>query len=97
MYDHDVHGSNISFFDDLVITAGSQQPSQGGQFIEAKNSGSCFLRTSSFTLTFSPTGDSLVFSDSDKNWSCTGQPSYINVNINDSSNPGIIIVTFSNP
>jgi hypothetical protein len=102
MYDNGDQGSNLSFFRNLTIQPSTVQPStpDQGQYIEAQNSGSCFFESSSFTLMLQGLGilqDNLNFNDSGKNWSCTGQPSYINVDINNSADTGTIVITLSNP
>ncbi|MET0393333.1 MAG: hypothetical protein ABW019_09340 [Chitinophagaceae bacterium] len=101
MYDNGSEGSNLSLFNNLTITPGTKVPAEGGQYIEAKNSGSCFFESSTFTLAISNLNssvDNLNFVDSSGSWSCSGQPSNVNVNINnDSGDQGSIVITLYDP
>ncbi|HEY0021017.1 MAG TPA: hypothetical protein VGC13_32245 [Longimicrobium sp.] len=50
MYDSGEGGSNPSYFNNLTIPPGQTLPSGVGQYIEAKDSGTCFFVSSHFTL-----------------------------------------------
>jgi len=102
MYDNGDEGSNLSFFNNLTINSFDTQPSGGGkgQYIEAKASGSCFFDNSTFTLTIkglNPTVPNLNFVDPGDNWSCSGQPDNVNVDINNSGPQATIVITLSDP
>lgn len=100
MYDNGQEGSNLSFFNNLSIGPGVKEPASGGQYIEAKGSGSCFFESSTFTLVIkglNSSNASANFVDSNQNWSCSGQPSNVNVNINNSGDQASIVVTLSDP
>lgn len=100
MYDNGDDGSNLSFFNNLTITASTTQPSSGqGQYIEAKASGSCDFEDSTFALVVSgldTSDDTLNFTDSDESWSCSGQPDNIEVFITNGEQASISI-TLADP
>lgn len=100
MYDNGEEGSNLSLFNNLSLASGAKEPADGGQYIEAKNSGSCFFESSAFTLAISnlnPAADNLNFVDSGENWTCYGQTSNVNVSINNSGDQGWIVITLYDP
>ncbi|MGW4562211.1 hypothetical protein ACWEN3_07270 [Streptomyces sp. NPDC004561] len=100
MYDNGEYGSDLSAFNDTNIGPGTTYPSPTGQFIETKNSGSCFGVTSTFDLLINNLNTNqeigqVAFQEND-GWSykCTN-PSVIHVDI--SGDPTMISVTVQQP
>jgi|SRR5215471_1719598 len=76
MYDNGDQGSNLSLFNNADIAGNASLPANGGQYIEAKASGSCFFRPSTFSLKIENADNHDIigqvdFSESENNWSCT--------------------------
>ncbi|GGT21816.1 hypothetical protein GCM10010271_26430 [Streptomyces kurssanovii] len=100
MYDNGQEGSNLSAFNDTNIGPGVAYPSDTGQFIETKNSGSCFGVTSTFDLVINDLNTSQeigqVNFEENGGWyyKCTN-PSAIHVDI--SGDPTMIAVTVQQP
>ncbi|WP_320779241.1 hypothetical protein [Streptomyces sp. CRN 30] len=98
MYDNGDEGSDLSAFNNTVVSAGTTFPGGNGQFIETKNSGGCFGETSTFTLkvvddsTHTEIGH-IDFTE-DGGWGATSSnPDVIDVDIDGSENPSPISVT----
>lgn len=99
LYDHGTEGSNPGFFNGLTIPAFTTRPAEGpGQYIKAKTTGACFFASSTFTLVIDGLNilaDSLRFTDSNKKWSCAGQPYNIDVAISNVRQQAEIVITLS--
>lgn len=99
MYDGGKEGSNLSLFNNANVASGGILPGGRGQYIEAKDSGSCFFESADFTLKVEDASNSAIighvkFSDSTANWNCTNDnEDVIDVFINNSGSQGVITVT----
>lgn len=98
MYDDGDEGSKLSLFNNATINAGQSLPSEGGQYIESKGSGSCFFKDSTFTLKLEDANNSIighvVFTDSSKNWNYKNDnEDVIDVYVNNSGSQAVIKVT----
>ncbi len=103
IYDDGHEGSNLSVFNDASIPAGTSLPSSGSQYVEAKNSGSCFFDSSSFTIkimTADGTQVSVIdFTDSGSDWEYSQTPADsddVNVYVNNSGDQATIAITVVN-
>ncbi|MGJ7908172.1 hypothetical protein ACOQFL_17035 [Actinopolyspora sp. H202] len=83
MYDDGEQGSNLSLFNGRY-QPGDRIPNQGGQYIEQKNSGSCFFESSYFTLRVIGVG-SVDFKGTNSGWSVenNSNPDKLSVSISD--------------
>src|SRR4051794_6604614 len=73
VYDNGDQGSDLSLFNNTTVGATSSLPGSGNQYIEARNSGDCFLAPSNFTLKVEDAGNhaiigQVVFEESSDNW-----------------------------
>ena len=100
VYDEGQDGSNLSLFNDASIPAHTQLPTSGSQYIEAKNSGSCFFESSSFTIKITATGGAQIgiidFTDGGNDWEYSQTPpdsSDVNVYVNNSGDQATIAIT----
>lgn len=100
VYDNGTDGSDLSLFNNAIVPASSQLPGSGNQYIEARNSGDCFLVPSYFTLKVEDQGNdaiigSVVFMESDDNWSVSSNSNtdVIDVDIDNSGDQAQIAVT----
>ncbi|WP_294330363.1 hypothetical protein [uncultured Sphingomonas sp.] len=103
VYDEGHEGSNLSIFNDASIPAGTQLPSSGSQYIEAKNSGSCFFEVSSFTIKIMTAGGTQVsiidFTDAGSDWEYSQTPpdsNDVNVYVNNTGDQATIAITVVN-
>ena len=103
MYQNGGDGSHLEYFNDRTIQANSSYPTSGhGEYIEAKNSGSCFFESARFKIkiTNPDTGvnfGTLSFSDSSSNWNLTDNTNEdsIYVNIDNSGDQAVIAITLA--
>lgn len=99
MYDHGDEGSNLALFNGAVISGNSQLPGSGGQYIEAKASGTCFFLPSMFNLIIEDaTNDKLIgsvaFADRSKQWEYHNtNEETVSVFVESTDTQGEIIVT----
>lgn len=102
MYDGGDQGSELSLFNSATIQANSTLPGGQGQYIEAKNSGSCFFDSSTFSLKVEDATTSAIigtvsFTDSGNNWTYTNtNTDVIDVYVNNSGDQAVITVTVEN-
>lgn len=102
MYDHGDQGSNLSLFN-ATIAAGAALPGSGTQYIESKSSDSCAFETTTFTLTFTAAGGSVVgsvqFSESSQTWyaSSTYDQDFLTVNVTSGKQYHISIDVLADP
>jgi hypothetical protein len=100
VYDNGDQGSDLSLFNNATVPAASQLPSSGNQYIEARNSGDCFLAPSYFTLKVEDKSNdaiigSVVFEETSDNWdvSSNSNTDVIDVDIDNSGDQARIAVT----
>jgi hypothetical protein len=100
VYDNNDQGSDLSLFNNATVPATSQLPAAGNQYIEARNSGDCFLVTSYFTLKVEDQSNdaiigSVILEESGDNWdvSSNSNTDVIDVNIDNSGDQARIVVT----
>ena len=100
MYDNGKEGSNLSLFNDATVSSNQQLPSGSkGQYIEAKNSGTCALEAAEFTLKIEDASNSAIighvkFHDRTASWSADNDnEDVIDVLIDNSGDQGTIKVT----
>ncbi len=100
MYDNGSEGSRLSLFNELTIKAFTSVPSTGGQYIEAKASGSCAFSTSTFDLKITGLNKdafAVNFSETVNTYYCKNQPSNVDVSIDNSGDQAFIIITLTDP
>jgi hypothetical protein len=98
LYDHgqgSAPGSDPSIFNNQVINPGTTFPNSNGQYIETKNSGSCFEVTSTFDLKIvdATTGQEIGVASFEElgGWSYKSTSDLVNVDL--SGDPTYIIIT----
>ncbi len=103
MYDGDHDGSNLSLFNNATVAANGSLPTNGTQYIEAKNSDSCAFQHSHFKLKIMTADGSLVsvitFTDSGEHWTSSrssGSDDYVTIYINNSGKQATIEVSVVN-
>lgn len=93
VYDHGQEGSNLQIFNNTKLGAGQSCPTSGSQYIEAKNSGSCFFDSSEFTLEVQGIGN-ITFTDSGNDWTAsTTNGAQLKTYVNNSGKQARIDVT----
>jgi len=100
MYDNGAEGSRLAVFNDLTIKAFTSVPSTGGQYIEAKASGSCAFSASTFDLKITGLNEDAFivgFRESGNNYHSKNQPEHVDVHIDNSRDQAIIIITLNDP
>ncbi|QGN31675.1 hypothetical protein [Microlunatus sp. Gsoil 973] len=100
MYDNGDQGSNLSLFNNAVVSGKSALPASGTQYIEVKASGGCFFQTSTFHLKVTDDANGAIigeadFLEDDNNWNLdkNTNPDVINVMINNSGDQARMTVT----
>lgn len=99
MYENGGAGSHLEYFNNRPVGAGSTYPGGKGQYIEAKDSGTCFFQSADFTIKVCDSNGAILgnvsFSDSTANWKLSDNtnPDLLNVNIDNSGDQALIVIT----
>ncbi len=98
IFDNGEERSNISIFNDAIIAGNSSLPASGSQYIEAKNSGTCFFEASTFKLKIMNEDGTMLsvidFWDRTAHWNYTQDTSdWVSVFVNNTSEQGTIKIT----